>query len=103
MRLPSRSKCVLLAITIVVAASGCGGKPATTGWATITDVTADGAMRLQYSSGKANWKRIEYDNVRRDIRIAQENRGQPGRYVETKNGGTITFSTGDTLTFHDIE
>ena len=67
------------------------------------NVTADGAMRLQYSSGKANWKRIEYDNVRRDIRIAQENRGQPGRYVETKNGGTITFSTGDTLTFHDIE
>jgi hypothetical protein len=92
----------LAAVMTAAALSGCGGKLAKTGCATITDVTCDGAMRIQYPNGKADWKRMEYDNVPRDVRIAQENRWKPARYVETKNGGTITFPAGDTITFHDM-
>lgn len=93
---------LLTAVTITASLGGCGGKLAKTGCATVTDVTCDGAMRIQYASGKADWKRMECDDVRRDVRIAQQNRWKPAQYVETKNGGTITFPEGDTITFHDM-
>lgn len=92
----------LAAVMIAGALCGCAGKLAKTGCATVTDVTCDGAMRIQYANGKADWKRMECDNVRRDVRIAQQNRWKPAQYVETKSGGTITFPKGDTITFHDM-
>lgn len=99
-----RSYFVFLLVTATMAGAfgGCGGRLAKTGYATITDVAPSGAVRIQYAEGKADWKQMECDNVLREVRIAQRNRGKPARIVETKNGGTITFPEGDTVTFHDL-
>lgn len=82
---------------------GCGGPLAKTGCAVVTDVGCYGVMKMRYADGKAEWKRINRDNVRKDTEIAAENRFKPARYVETRNGGTLTFPDGDTVVYHDVQ
>ena len=95
----------LLAGTILLSAliaAACGGKIAKTGLATVTGVTADGVMRLNYADGKAALKRVNPDNVRKASKMAAENAFQPARYVETSQGSTLTFPCGGTLTYFDM-
>lgn len=92
----------LLGFLITVAVSGCGGKLAKTGCATVTGVTCNGEMRMNYPSGKSEWKRIDCGNVREGIRTAEKNLFKAGRYVETKSGSTVTFPGGKTITYQDL-
>ena len=92
----------LLGILLAVALGGCGGKLAKTGCATVTGVTCNGEMRMNYACGKTEWKRIDCRNIRKDIRTAEKNRFRPARYVETKSGSTLTFPGGKTITYHDL-
>jgi hypothetical protein len=80
-----------------------GGKLAETGWARITGVTVHGAMQLHYASGKVDWKRLNPDKVRSDTRLAIKNLFKPARYVETKQGSTLTFPGGDTLLYYELK
>lgn len=98
-----RAYCVpVLGILLAVAAAGCGGKLAKTGCATVTGVTCNGEMRMNYTCGKSAWKRIDCGNIREGIRTAEKNRFKPARYVETKSGSTLTFPGGETITYHDL-
>lgn len=72
------------------------------GWARVIDVSPHGAMLLQYASGKVAWKRINPDNVRKDTMLAVKNRFLPARYVETKQGSTLTFPKGETLIYYEL-
>ncbi len=99
-------KFCLLAVTFlltVLVAGGCGGKIAKTGVATVTGVTPDGVMRLNYADGKSALKRVNPDNVRKATKMAAENAFKPARYVETTQGSTLTFPCGDTLTYYDMK
>ena len=94
------------AVTILLSAlvaAGCGGKIAKTGSATVTGVTADGVMRLNYADGKTALKRVNPDNVRKAAKMAAENAFKPARYVETTQGSTLTFPCGETLTYYDMK
>ena len=96
----------LLAVTILLpalVAGGCGGKIAKTGVATVTGVTSEGVVRLNYADGKTALKRVNPDNVRRATKMAAENAFKPARYVETSQGSTLTFPSGDTLTYYDMK
>lgn len=81
---------------------GCGGKLAKTGCAMVTDVDCGGAMRLQYQDGQAAWKRINPDDIPKSAAIAENNRLKPARYVETRNGSTLTFPDGKTILYREL-
>jgi hypothetical protein len=81
---------------------GCGGKMATTGWATVAELTPQGTMLLQYQDGKAAWKLINPDNPRQQTAVAAKNLLKPARFVETKKGSTLTFPSGDTINYQEI-
>lgn len=95
-------------IVIVVIASasfclaGCGGRLANTGFARVTEVSPHGAIRVQYDSGELSWKKVDPDNARNDTRIAMKNRLKPAKYVETKNGSTLTFLDGETIVYKNL-
>jgi hypothetical protein len=86
----------------IILCGGCGGKLATTGWATVTDITPQGAMLLRYEDGKAAWKLINPDNPRKEAAVASKNLLKPARFVETKKGSTLTFPSGDTINYREI-
>ncbi len=81
---------------------GCGGKIAKTGCATVTGVYGQGVMSMAYPDRKAVYKRVNPDNPQKASRIAQENLMKPARYVETKQGSTLTFPKGETITYYDM-
>lgn len=91
---------VLVAMPVI---GGCGGKLTTTGWASVADVSDHGTMLLHYADGKMMWKRLNPDNFRSDSKLAFKHRSQPARYVETKQGSTLTFPGGDTLLYYEID
>lgn len=97
--------CSLLAVAFLGALllQSCGGPIAKSGWATVSGVSPDGVMRLDYAGGKAALKRVNPDNVRKDTRTVAKNLQQPARYVETSQGSTLTFPCGDTVTYYDIK
>lgn len=78
---------------------GCGGRLANSGWSTITDVGPNGVLRMQYADGKAEWKRIPPDAGPADLKTAAKNLNVPARYVETRNGGTLTFNEKETIVY----
>ncbi|MDQ1239513.1 MAG: hypothetical protein QG577_1699 [Thermodesulfobacteriota bacterium] len=82
--------------------AGCGGKLASTGFARVTDVSPQGAIRMQYGSGESSWKKVDPGNVRKDTVTAMKNRLSPAKYVETKNGSTLTFADGETIVYQDL-
>lgn len=81
---------------------GCGGKLAKTGCAAVTDVACGGAMRMQYADGNSTWKRINPDDIPKSSKIAEKHRLKSARYVETRNGGTLTFPNGETILYRDL-
>lgn len=93
---------LLVIVSAIGLAGGCGGKLATAGWATVTDVTPYGAMLLQYQDGKAAWKLINPDNPREQTQLASKNLLKPARFVETKKGSTLTFPSGDTINYREV-
>lgn len=95
------SSLIAAGIACLFIQAGCGGPLAKTGCAVVTDVACHGVMRMHYPDGRAEWKRINRDNVTGDTRTAEKNRLKPARFVETRNGGTLTFPDGDTVTYHD--
>jgi hypothetical protein len=95
----------LLVVTLIcsaLVAASCSGKIAKTGSATVTGVTLDGVMRLNYADGKTALKRVNPDDVRKATKMAAENAFKPARYVETSQGSTLTFPCGTTLTYYDM-
>jgi hypothetical protein len=74
---------------------------AESGWAAVGHVNPDGATLL-HKPGKTEWKRIHPDQMPASARIAAKNVGKPARFVETKNGGTLTFPEGDTIIYRDF-
>ena len=80
--------------------AGCGGQIAKTGHARIIGA-GFGVMTLQYADGKKKLKRIDPDNLRAGTRMALENLGKPGKYVETTQGSTLTFPCGDTMNYYE--
>lgn len=93
---------LFLLVSVICFCEGCGGKLATTGWATVTDMTPQGAMLLRYEDGKAAWKLINPDNPRKEAAVVSKNLLKPARYVETKKGSTLTFPSGDTINYREI-
>lgn len=93
---------IMLVGVIVPFMAGCGSKLASTGFARVTDVSPQGAIRMQYGSGESSWKKVDESNVRKDTLVAMKNRYRPAKYVETKNGSTLTFSDGDTIVYQDL-
>lgn len=86
----------------VVLLGGCGGQLAKTGWAKVTDVS-HGVMRLQYRDGKYALKRVDPESIRGDSRTIAKNLFKSARYVETKQGNTLTFPCGQTLNYYDMK
>jgi hypothetical protein len=93
---------LFLLVSGICFCGGCGGKLATTGWATVTDMTPQGAMLLRYEDGKAAWKLINPDSPRKEALVVSKNLLKPARYVETKKGSTLTFPSGDTINYREI-
>ncbi len=94
---------VLFGVFSLPLLSGCGGKLAKTGFASVTEVAPHGVMRMQYADGKAVWKRINEENVQKDSAVAAKNRFKWARFVETKKGSTLTFPNGDTIIYQNID
>jgi hypothetical protein len=94
---------VLALIVAVPVIGGCGGRLTSTGWASVAAVSDHGTMLLHYADGNMKWKRLNPDNVRNDSKMAFKHRAQPARYVETKQGSTLTFPGGDTLRYYEID
>ena len=94
---------ILFGVSSLPLLSGCGGKLAKTGFASVTEVAPNGVMRMQYADGKASWKRINEENVRKDSAVAVKNRLKWARFVETKKGSTLTFPNGDTIIYQNID
>lgn len=91
-----------LVVAIPVLAGG-SERLTTTGWAIVAAVSDHGTMLLHYADGAMKWKRLNPDNVRNDTKMAYKHRAQPARYVETKQGSTLTFPGGDTLRYYEID
>ena len=102
MRIRLSSISGLLAIVSLLTFPGCGGKLSNTGFARVTDVSPQGAIRMQYGNGGLAWKRVNPDNARKDTLTAQKNRYRPAQVVETKNGSTLTFLDGETIVYQDL-
>jgi hypothetical protein len=82
---------------------GCGGKIAGTGWGSISGIGPDGRMLFHYADGKTAFKKIDPDaSPRKETEMVLKHLGEPGRYVETKKGSTITFGNGDTLHYREV-
>ncbi len=99
----SRVLTALLGIVSLSILFGCGGPLAKTGFAAVTEVAPNGVMRMQYADGKAAWKRIAEENGPKDCAVAAKNRLKWARYVETKQGSTLTFPSGDTITYQNMD
>ncbi len=98
-----RSSILILAFSLLVPwVAGCGGRLAHTGFARVTEVSPHGAIRVQYDNGELSWKKVDPDNARKDTRIAMKNRLKPAKYVETKNGSTLTFLDGETIVYKNL-
>jgi hypothetical protein len=91
-----------MVIFLAIAVAGCGGKLSNAGFARVTDVSPSGAIRMQYGNGELAWKRVNPDNARKDTDTALKNRNRPARFVETKNGSTLTFLDGETIVYQDL-
>jgi hypothetical protein len=89
----------LIACCVLV---GCGGKIATTGIAAVTQLGPPPTILVRYENGEAKWRRLERDNEKKHASKLVENLGLPARYVETKQGGTLTFPNGDTIIYQPI-
>jgi hypothetical protein len=100
--LNARITILLISMTLLLVTAGCGGKLATPGWASVAQIAPDGGIFLRYADGKADWKRIKRENMPTDMKTAIKHLNEPARYVETKQGSTLTFSGGDTLNYQDI-
>jgi hypothetical protein len=95
---------LVLALVMAIPVFGpCGERLTSTGWASVAGVSAHGTVLLHYADGKMVWKRLNPDNVRNDSKLAIKHRSQPARYVETKQGSTLTFPNGDTLLYYEID
>ncbi len=90
---------VLIASCVLM---GCGGKIATTGIATVTQLGPPPTLLMRYENGDAKWRRLERDNEKKHVSKLVNNLGRPARYVETKQGGTLTFPNGDTIIYEPI-
>jgi len=98
-----RSSIRIVAATILfLCAAGCGGRLANTGFARVTEVSPQGAIRVQYDNGELAWKKVDPDNARKDTLIAMKNRLKPAKYLETKNGSTLTFLDGETIVYKNL-
>jgi hypothetical protein len=93
----------VLGLTLAAQVQGFADPLSKNGWARVMDVSPHGALLLQYADGKAAWKRINPDNVRNDTKLAAKFRFQPARYVETKQGSTLTFPSGETLLYYELD
>lgn len=91
-----------LGLFLAAQAPGFADPLSKNGWARVIDVSPYGALLLQYASGKVAWKRINPDNVRNDTGLAVKNRFLPARFVETTQGSTLTFPSGETLLYYEI-
>lgn len=98
MKLGRLAMCVLVAVLVI---GGCAGKATRTGCATPTWVGCDGRMKLSYADGKAAVKQLDPDSLPKAAKIAAQNLFAPSRYVETTQGATLTFPTGDTVVYYD--
>jgi len=94
---------VLGGVLTALALGGCGGKLATTGWATVTNVDPHGRILMRYEDGKTAWKRLDRDNFLKDFRTVQKNLFKPAKLVETKKGSTLTFPGGETLIYRNVD
>lgn len=81
---------------------GCGGQLAKPGFASVAQVCPDGKMLVHYHDGKAQWKRLESDNLPKDVPEMADYLYQPARLVETAKGSTITFPDGKTFIYRDL-
>ncbi len=95
--------CLLIVLALAMGSWGCGGRIASNGCATVTGVACDGSMRLQYKDGKAAIKRLECENLAKDLKVVDKNRFQPARFVETAKGSTLTFPDGETVHYKDVK
>jgi hypothetical protein len=93
---------LLIGMALLLTTVGCGGKLANPGWASVTQISPDGGIFLRYADGKADWKRIKRENMPTDMKTAIKHLNEPARFVETKQGSTLTFPGGDTLNYQDI-
>jgi len=98
----SSSFCIAVITVIPLFAAGCGGRLANTGFARVTEVSPHGAIRMQYDSGELSWKKVDPDNSRNDTLIAMKNRLKPAKFLETKNGSTLTFLDGETIVYKNL-
>jgi hypothetical protein len=96
-------RAILIGLFFLTSQFGCGGKLAKTGLATVTDVSPAGAIRVQYQDGHLSWKRISESKVDKDSQTASKNRFKPAKFIETKNGSTLTFPGGDTIAYSDVD
>ena len=94
---------LLAGILTVVTLGGCGGKLASSGWATVTAIDPHGRILMRYDDGKTAWKRLDPDNFLKDFRTAAKNLHRPAKYVETKKGSTLTFPGGETLVYRNVD
>ncbi len=68
-----RSSILIAAISILfLCVAGCGGRLANTGFARVTEVSPQGAIRVQYDSGELSWKKVDPGNARKDTLIAMK-------------------------------
>ncbi len=92
---------LLCAILLMALLSACGGKMAKTGVGSVMDVNDCGVFRFAYPDGSQSWKRFGQDSLNKDIKVVQQNRLKPARFVETPKGGTLTFPDGKTILYYD--
>jgi hypothetical protein len=92
----------LAGVVCLLPVAGCGGKLATPGCVTVSQVCPNGLMLLHYPEGKCEWKRLRSDDVCKESREVAKNLYKPARVVETKKGSTITFPCGDTFIYQDL-
>ncbi|MFH0826006.1 MAG: hypothetical protein V2B18_24895 [Pseudomonadota bacterium] len=92
---------LLLPAVLVTSLCGCGGKLAETGCARVSGISPCGTMALQYPNGAVKFKRLGESSGRSDVQTVSKNLHAPARFVETKQGSTLTFPGGDTITYYD--
>ena len=90
--------CMILLISLL---SACGGKIAKTGVGSVVDVNDWGVFSFAYPDGSQSWKRLGRENMNKDLKVAQQNRLKPARFVETPKGGSLTFPDGKTILYYD--
>jgi hypothetical protein len=96
---------VSLAILAIMALSisGCGGELSRSGWGKIVKVGQDGSFSVAYPNGNVSPKRLSRDSSHSDYRRLVANRLKPAKVVETPDGGTITFTDGETIRFDEVQ